>query len=431
VGRTVDLSGPSLSWAQRMFATYYRTRALPLPPEAERREYALFPFDAPGMRRHMALDRASDLPQLLSSQSPRHVYYSSAYYDRPGHADMRQKGWQGADVIFDLDADHLRGAEGRTYPQQLELAKEKFLFLLDEFLFGDFGLEESEVTLAFSGGRGYHAHVHRPSFLRLRSDERRELVDYIMGVGFDPEKDALRHERIAIGPPSPDSFGGEGAEGWGDGTPGPSSRGPGRRLQEVMTLYPPQEPGWRGRFSRALERRLEIWERRPLEEVTRELSELGGLDPARASQLAKELFQKGRARHIREHHTLGSLSRRLGEDFLRALSRSIAVEVQGETDAPVTTDIHRLIRLPGSLHGGTGFVVHPLRRAELDQFDPWSQALAFETPTPPVRIEVLSEVKYPFPTPLQAQAGERIDLEAPEALFLILRGEGRVVAPSS
>ncbi|SVD73115.1 uncharacterized protein METZ01_LOCUS425969, partial [marine metagenome] len=41
-------------------------------------------------------------------------------------------------------------------------------------------------------------------------------------------------------------------------------------------------------------------------------------------------------------------------------------------DEPVTGDIHRLIRLPGSLHGGTGLVVKILNVDELEKFDPYT-----------------------------------------------------------
>ncbi|MFW5929123.1 MAG: DNA primase catalytic subunit PriS, partial [Halobacteriota archaeon] len=53
-------------------------------------------------------------------------------------------------------------------------------------------------------------------------------------------------------------------------------------------------------------------------------------------------------------------------------------DVAAETDEPVTTDTRRLIRLPGSLHGGTGLRVVPLDdREELDDFEPLVDAVAF------------------------------------------------------
>lgn len=48
-------------------------------------------------------------------------------------------------------------------------------------------------------------------------------------------------------------------------------------------------------------------------------------------------------------------------------------------DEPVTTDIKRLIRLPTSLHGGSGFRVTPLSMGELEEFDPLIDAVVFGT----------------------------------------------------
>ena len=53
----------------------------------------------------------------------------------------------------------------------------------------------------------------------------------------------------------------------------------------------------------------------------------------------------------------------------------------GETDEPVTCDVKRLIRLPGSLHGKTGLKVIPVSLDTLHDFDPLSDAVVF-TDTP-------------------------------------------------
>ena len=46
-------------------------------------------------------------------------------------------------------------------------------------------------------------------------------------------------------------------------------------------------------------------------------------------------------------------------------------------DEPVTGDVHRLIRLPGSLHGGSGLRVTTMTSKELEDFDPMTKAIAF------------------------------------------------------
>jgi DNA primase small subunit len=46
-------------------------------------------------------------------------------------------------------------------------------------------------------------------------------------------------------------------------------------------------------------------------------------------------------------------------------------------DSVVTTDIHRLIRMPGTLNGHTGLLAMKIPEERLDEFDPFAEPLAF------------------------------------------------------
>jgi DNA primase small subunit len=91
----------------------------------------------------------------------------------------------------------------------------------------------------------------------------------------------------------------------------------------------------------------------------------------------------------------------------------------------VTTDIHRLIRLPGSLHGGTGLRVVPLSREEVDRFDPFRDAAMDEKGEErSTAVTFLADARYPFPDGgLHGVAGATDELPTAQALFLVLRGE--------
>jgi DNA primase small subunit len=58
------------------------------------------------------------------------------------------------------------------------------------------------------------------------------------------------------------------------------------------------------------------------------------------------------------------------------------------TDEPVTADIRRLIRMPSSLHGGSGMRVVPLTLSEFEKFDPLRDAVVFSEKE--IKIEVQS-----------------------------------------
>ncbi|MFA4935821.1 MAG: hypothetical protein WC568_08305, partial [Candidatus Methanoperedens sp.] len=61
------------------------------------------------------------------------------------------------------------------------------------------------------------------------------------------------------------------------------------------------------------------------------------------------------------------------------------------TDEPVTADIKRLIRMPSSLHGGSGMRVVPLTLAEFEKFEPLNDAVVFSEKE--IKVEVLPPLK--------------------------------------
>jgi DNA primase small subunit len=415
VGKTVPLDGATLDWARAEFARYYRSQEIDAPGRFARREFAAFPFATENlMRRHASFRSADELRAFLRTEVPRHVYYSSAYYRYPDHPKMAQKEWLGADLIFDLDADHLRGAESLTYPEQLDLVKGRVRDLLHDFLFGDFGIDPSTTRLVFSGGRGYHVHVQGEEFLPLSSPERRELVEYVMGVGFDPATAVVEAREEASNPLQiADLEGGVGA--------GRSPRGRGAR--RYKRLVPPETPGWRGRTTRSVQRLLARWEESGSHGAAAEMERLG-LPKREARRLARLLVEEGRARTIRTTLSLEVFRGEVPTEFLDLVLRQAAIEVQGETDAPVTTDIHRLIRLPNSLHGGSGLRVVPIDLDGLDAFEPLRDALPPGLGLEEIPIELTESVDYRLgPTAVAGAVGDRKQVPPGVALFLVLRGE--------
>jgi DNA primase small subunit len=413
MAKTVPLDTATLAWARGEFARYYAGAVVPPPERLSRREFAAFPFaEATVMRRHATLPTADRLQGYLREVVPRHVYYSSAYYRLPAEPTMAAKGWEGADLIFDLDSDHLRGASELDYAGQLRLVKSRLLDLVDDFLVRDFGVTSSTTSFVFSGGRGYHVHVQDERFLTLSSPERREIVDYVLGTGVDPLTAIEEHrEDVRAGRTASDAD--------ADETDAPRTSRPVRTVR----LAGPDAPGWKGRTTRAVLAVLRRWEVVGADGAAAEM-ERWGVPKSKARRWAKLMVDQGRAEKIRSSLALDVF--RHGEspkEFLDAIVRGAAVEVQAETDAPVTTDIHRLIRLPGSLHGGTGLRVVPLTREEVDGFDPFRDALVGgdERST---GVEFLQDVGYPFPDGgLRGVAGSTDELPTSQALFLVLRGE--------
>ena len=59
---------------------------------------------------------------------------------------MEEKGWMGAELIFDLDADHLEGADQMSFDDMLAQIKKEMISLVDNYLFGDMGFSPCSMT---------------------------------------------------------------------------------------------------------------------------------------------------------------------------------------------------------------------------------------------------------------------------------------------
>jgi DNA primase small subunit len=378
------------------FGDHYRRVSIEPPPRANEREWGYIPFSEGGTRmvRHRAwidlVGGADDLADALADDAvrPQHVYYSTGSYDDPGANSMGGKGWRGSDLVFDLDADHLPGVDPgeATYAEMLATCKDALLRLLD-ILEDDFGFTETFVV--FSGGRGYHVHVRREDVQALDRGARGEIATYVRGAEVEFE-DLVRTEAV----------GGEA----------------GRKSPAEKRSLPP-EGGWSGRLHSRLAAFVDevaAMDDDAAVERLREFENVGekkAQGALRAMRTNREAIERG---NVDVHPAFFSVARTLLEDELASAGAPI--------DEPVTTDINRLIRLPGSLHGGSGLEVKPLDRRELADFDPLDDAVPDTFRDNDIRIEVTE----PGPVELLGEAftmeeGEQRVTEA-RGVFLMARG---------
>ncbi len=372
------------------FGDHYRRSELPVPPALADREWGYIPWTAgpeTTMVRHQALATPRDLEIMLDNERPRHVYHSAATYAEPGAGVMGAKGWRGADLVFDLDADHLPGIDPETepYARMLEACKEELQSLLD-FLCADFGFEEPMIV--FSGGRGYHVHVRREDVRKLERDARRDVVDYIKGHGVDLDT-VLSREYVA-----------------GSGRTTPADK---RTLDTTG--------GWSRRVHQTLMAFIEeLNEGGPdaAEQRLLEIEGIGSQRAARLSELATTHYDELAAGNIDVHPAMMTL--------LDVVIDQAVEHHQAAIDEPVTTDVHRLIRLPGSLHGGTGLVVTPVRIDELAGFDPLVDAIPSSFTDQRITVEITESGPVEVgETPRMVEAGVTT---VPEyvGIFLMCRG---------
>jgi DNA primase small subunit len=352
-------SNDSLDFLKDEFRKYFLNNTIELPDRFGRREYAFVIFGRKGMIRHIGFEKRNHFKDFVLEKTPSDMYYSSAYYQYPDAPTMQEKNWMGAELIFDLDSDHLPNADKLSYEQQLDLVKKEFYKLVDDFLLNDFGFDLKYIELYFSGGRGYHCHVKDPKILNIDSGERREIVDYI--TGRDIKDSLVFHEQVTntikIGERNV-----------------PSGK--------TLKMPKPDEPGWRGRVSKGIIEMVN--EIKKSENPVEKLREYG-VKHDDAEKLLDDLSDE-RVKRIKEGRL--DQSKLIRKFFLNSALRKTAVTMSaGETDEPVTCDVKRLIRLPGSLHGKTGFKVVEISLDGLMDFDPLNDAVVLPDKTVKVELE--------------------------------------------
>jgi DNA primase small subunit len=382
------------------FREYYQNNLLKVPPSMNSREWGFIPFnDEMGMRRHRSYLSMTELMAYIRSIVPAHIYYSAAYYQRPSAPVMKEKIWKGADLVFDLDADHLIKVP-ESYYEMLSQVKKETLKLIT-FLTADFGFDEKSINIVFSGGRGYHIHIRHPMILNLKSDERREIVDYITGRGLDIENFIYS------------------ASLKGDC---------GAKSVSSLRARPRGSPGWGHRINSSLESLVSFLRGLTEEDAIKVLCQTKGIGEKGAINFYKIIMNKNIIEDIR----LGNLDSfrgsnaiwdKLLKDYLNRagveLAKSLDKE-RGMTDEPVTADVKRLIRCPGSLHGGSGFKVTPLSIQDFEEFEPLWDAVVFGDD--PISIEITK----PFIAELCGQSYRMLPgvTEVPlhAAVFFMARG---------
>lgn len=419
----------TISYLQAKFSDYYAQADLSYPERFARREWGFMFIGESYMQRHLNFKTQTELQAFLAGKGvgtavlsderfrvPAHVYYSSAYYSDPGLQPMPKKveGWLGADLIFDVDDEHIRGIEGLTYSERLSKVKNIVHHkLLHDFLLDDFGFDEKCVSVVFSGSRGYHIHIRDPKVLELGSVERREIVDYIIGLGLDYSK-IFVEETFEL-----------------------KDFGAGRVAKKIKISMPHQDsPAWKNRMRLGIQNLLNELENLEKSQAIQRLLDIsqdikfrseGSRQKKRfgrktATEIYNNLFSgatgKKGADRIRTENVLEIFSKDSYRNmFIELVKARTAVEMAGETDEPVTTDVKRLIRMPSSIHGKTGLNVVPLALDELESFEPLRDAVVFGDA--PVKINV-SE-KHEFELKGQHYTVNSGETELPEyaAVFLM------------
>ena len=407
------MEAKTLEFLRKKFREYYlkNLKEISLPSQFEKREFGFIPFrhGKTVMVRHKGFKSFREFSDFIVNLIPSDVYYSSAYYKNPSEEKMSEKGWLGADLIFDIDCDDIQDscqkspAEhkfwrcldcGETFDENvsfcpacngsrveedywlcelcLSRAKDEALKLFT-ILEEDFGINQKHITVVFSGHRGYHLHVEDEAVISLGADERKEIVDYIRGVGLNFKAKKIR--------------------------------------RNILSTLDISKPSFQGRISRA------IYDL--LVEPSKKLLE-NGLDRKTVKKIEEKRDEilTWLSNGVEEEVLIKVLG---GEGrWIKIMEKALAKTVI-PIDTVVTTDIHRLIRLPGTLHGKTGLKTFIIPINMLEEFDPLTDALAFKDEKVKIKVKISRMLRFNGEV-FKLSKGEIITLPLAAAIFLLARG---------
>jgi len=394
-----------------LFLEYYKRKMIKYSIDnIDMREFGFQLFNEEGMIRHKSFKDYKELHKFIIMNVPKHIYYSTAIYANPASPTMDTKDWLGAELVFDIDADHLdteckynhdywvctncEYMEFGPAPQKcprcgssslrkftwvcsrcLEEAKNETLKLIEEFLVKDLGVNVNDIEVYFSGHRGFHIHVKDKRFIKLDSQQRREIVDYVKGIGLNP-KDGLmfisRSKQRIYGP----------------------------------ELY---DYSWRGRVAKFFYEIL-------LKEDEDKIKDIFGHKSKRVMTLKEKILTDLSKHPANWAKILNYL------DDIQEVFTKITTIIGCNVDEKVTIDIHRLIRMPGSLHGKTGIPAIKVPLSKLEAFE-LDETLSPFTGVARIRFtESIPKSIMLMNTKVRIVKNTTLTIELPIALYLTCKG---------
>jgi DNA primase small subunit len=407
------------TYLTRLFKAYYRENqsGIPAIDSFEQREFGFIPWDKQMMIRHTSFKNLENLVRFLIDHGPKHTYSSGTLYLKPDNPDMSKKEYQGCDLIVDIDVDHFYtpckddhdqwqckecGKSGKGMEEKcpkcgkrklstltwicekcLNIAKNEIVKLVYDFLIPDFGIKEEDMKITFSGHRGYHLKIENKDIRMLSSDERRDIADYISGQNISFEILGLRE------------------------------------IGGIIYGIFSQNMGW----SQKIIKKIQEFLKKPNVEIENLMNSF---------LKYKDDFLDIISNNKSNIWAIEGFGINTWKKFLEEIVKEIGINI----DEPVTVDIHRLIRYPGTLHGATGFKVQDLELNELENFSPLNEnkenldPIVFKSENIQ-KIEItesfvpatkISDIAYgPF------KKGDKVEVPHHIAVFLLCKGVAKTL----
>ncbi|PIU02987.1 MAG: hypothetical protein COT55_00570 [Candidatus Diapherotrites archaeon CG09_land_8_20_14_0_10_32_12] len=325
----------------------------------EKREFGIGIFGKKIANRHLEFKNNYVFNDFLRREAPFYVSCSVAYYNKPSARPMQAKELMGSDFIFEFDADDLPTAcknrhdlwfcancncygtgrletcpncKGNTKIEDyicdecLNETKKQTKNLID-ILINELGFKKEEISVSFSGHKGYHVKIKSEKVSKLTQEERNELIDYITKTGLSNKRIEYKYPHF--------NAGGE--------------------IRKKFTEF-------------------------ILRQKTKDLVKVG-IIPGFAQKVVKN--RKDIVSTLEKRKILISIlgnddkNKELWDKIINLFLGELKFESKLGIDTSTSIDIFKIVRVPNTIHGGAALISKQIPLDQLDAFSPFVDAYPF------------------------------------------------------
>ena len=371
---------------KQAFREYYfkKEKAIEQPEKIEQREFGYAHFGQVGMVRHLSFKSMKELDAMLIREAPSDVYCSNAYYRFPTQQPMQEKQWLGADLIFDIDGKDLDLPCVASHSYLLCINCGSALpYMLD--------VQKSYSCTACGSNKVNYVSIPCSKCIEASKKEIQRLIEFLtvdLGIDFghiytyfsgnNGFHVAMKQDEYTV----LDTRARSELVGYLSGT-GLTSESIGVRKNNTEDLFTIKFPrsglayGWRRRIADRLK-----------------------IDSSSAIKLKRIVKEKGGYTGFTRE--------------LDALVKDIGVRL----DPQVTTDVHRVFRMPGTLNGKSGLAKAKCK--DLLSFDPFMDACVLSDGKVSIRLK--TPIKVKMRNRSFNLSKESADIPAYLAIYLMCKG---------
>ncbi|MEM2940330.1 MAG: DNA primase small subunit domain-containing protein [Thermoproteota archaeon] len=367
----------SMEFLKREFFKYYYDNINDLMPPSpiKNREFGFFLNKEGNMLRHKCFSSLEEFHRFVLSEVPFDIYVSAANYEDPGNRDMSEKKLTNAELFFDIDAEPPSGS-----------SEQDSAWLCQKC--GQYGLGGEEKCPA-CGSKTDLIKLVSEEQLREALKETEKLINVLTtDFGVDREHVSVffsgnRGYHVHVNQEEFMHITGEGR----------------REIVDYLLIQGLEEKELLSFLRGGM-----VFRSRDLRGVKKRVY----------SRVFEMLYSTGKSKTVHGEKRI-----------LKQLENAIE-ELKVRIDPVVTIDMHRLMRMPGSINSNSGMVKKRIRHDELHSLNPLKEAVAFSDEETVLKVRIAPRFKLggrifgPF-------KDEEVELPVYAAVYIVCKGLGEYV----